>query len=79
MQQKNHVERYMGTVSVGAKGQIVIPKAVRTMFDIKPGDELLLLADTTRGIALPTPKKTAAIKDRAFDDEDIGIKEGDPT
>ncbi|MBK8420654.1 AbrB/MazE/SpoVT family DNA-binding domain-containing protein [Candidatus Villigracilis saccharophilus] len=39
-------------VKVGEKGQIVIPKAAREMFDIKPGDTLLLLADTKRGIAI---------------------------
>ena len=34
------------------KGQIVIPKAARDMFNIKPGDTLLLLADDKRGIAI---------------------------
>ena len=41
------------TVRVGEKGQIVIPKEAREMFDIKPGDTLLLLADRQRGIAIP--------------------------
>lgn len=44
--------RYMCTVKVGEKGQIVIPKPARDMFSIKPGDTLLLLADKNRGIAL---------------------------
>ena len=44
--------RYIGSVNVGAKGQIVIPKEVRDMFDIKPGDTLVLLADSERGIAI---------------------------
>lgn len=49
--------KYAGTVTVGAKGQIVIPKEVRDMFGIQPGDALILLADRERGIALP-PKET---------------------
>ncbi|HML49459.1 MAG TPA: AbrB/MazE/SpoVT family DNA-binding domain-containing protein, partial [Clostridia bacterium] len=43
---------YMSCVKVGPKGQIVIPKEVRDMFGIQPGDSLLLLADSQRGIAL---------------------------
>lgn len=43
----------MTTVKVGPKGQIVIPAEVREMFGIAPGDQLLLLADTEQGIALP--------------------------
>lgn len=44
--------KYMCTVRVGEKGQIVIPKQAREMFSIQPGDSLLLLADVTRGIAI---------------------------
>ncbi len=45
-------DKYMGSVKVGPKGQIVIPKEARDMFGIQPGDTLLLLADSTRGIAI---------------------------
>ncbi len=41
-----------GTVKVGEKGQIVIPKQARDVFDIKPGDSLLVLGDITQGIAI---------------------------
>ena len=51
---------FMGTVKLGPKGQIVIPKEVREMFGIRSGDSLLLLADIERGIALP-PKEQADI------------------
>ena len=44
--------RDLCTVKIGEKGQIVIPKNMRDMFDIKPGDSLLLLADKARGIAI---------------------------
>ncbi len=33
------------SVTVGTKGQIVIPKEARDLFDIHPGDSLLVLAD----------------------------------
>ena len=46
--------RYMSAVKLGPKGQIVIPKEVRDMFGVGPGDSLLLLADVRRGIALQT-------------------------
>lgn len=46
-------KRYAGTVTVGTKGQIVIPKEVREMFAIAPGDTLMVLADPEKGIALP--------------------------
>ncbi len=45
-------DKYMGSVKVGPKGQIVIPKEAREMFNIQPGDILLLLADVERGIAI---------------------------
>lgn len=41
-----------GTVKVGEKGQIVIPKEARDLFNIKPGDTLLLLGDEAQGIAI---------------------------
>ncbi|MCH3972476.1 MAG: AbrB/MazE/SpoVT family DNA-binding domain-containing protein [Oscillospiraceae bacterium] len=40
------------TVKVGEKGQIVIPKAMRDLLQIEPGDTLLVLADKKRGMAI---------------------------
>ena len=45
--------KYAWTATVGEKGQIVIPKQARALFNIKPGDTLLLLGDEKRGIAIP--------------------------
>jgi len=44
--------KFIATVKVGEKGQIVIPKGARDIFGIKPGDTLLLLADKDQGIAI---------------------------
>ena len=41
-----------GMVRIGEKGQIVIPKKARDIFDLHPGDQLLVLGDEERGIAL---------------------------
>ena len=63
---KEH-NKYMGSVKVGAKGQIVIPKEVRDMFEITPGDTLLLLADSEKGIAIERYGVFAKIADAIFD------------
>ncbi len=44
--------KYVGICKVGEKGQIVIPKEVRNIFDIKPGDSVIVLCDKEKGIAL---------------------------
>ena len=40
-----------GTVKVGERGQIVIPREARDKFDIKAGDTLLVLGDEKWGVA----------------------------
>ena len=49
--------KYAWTVTVGTKGQIVIPKEAREVFGIPPGDHLLILADVNQGMAIP-PKES---------------------
>ena len=41
-----------GTVTVGEKGQIVIPVKARRIFNIKPGDDLMVLGAENQGLAL---------------------------
>ncbi len=41
-----------GIVKVGERGQMVIPKLARRVFDIGPGDRLLVLGDKNKGIAI---------------------------
>jgi AbrB family looped-hinge helix DNA binding protein len=38
-----------GTVAVGERGQIVIPKKARDIFQINPGDSLMILGDEALG------------------------------
>ncbi|MFM7172609.1 MAG: AbrB/MazE/SpoVT family DNA-binding domain-containing protein [Caldilinea sp.] len=44
--------KYAWTAKVGEKGQIVIPKEARDVFNIQPGDTLILLGDEQQGIAI---------------------------
>lgn len=45
-----------GMVKVGEKGQIVIPSKARKIFDIQPGDNLIVLGDEAQGLALMKEK-----------------------
>lgn len=66
MKGKEKSGKFMSSVKVGPKGQIVIPKEVRDMFGISPGDTLLLLADSEKGIALERYGVFAKIADAIF-------------
>ena len=55
--------KYAWMVKIGEKGQFVIPKEARDIFELNPGDEILVLGDTQRGIAiLPKAKQQDTIK-----------------
>lgn len=56
--------RYMATVKVGSKGQIVIPQKARELLQLSPGDMLLIRADSTLGIAI----QPLAMVNDLFDD-----------
>ncbi len=58
-----HEGKYAWMVKIGEKGQFVIPKEARDLFDLQPGDEILVLGDKERGIAiLPKAKQQDYIK-----------------
>ena len=58
--------KYAWTVKVGEKGQFVIPKEARDVFNIKPGDTLIVLADIDKGIAIPPKNMFANLMDTIF-------------
>lgn len=58
--------KHAWSVTVGTKGQIVIPKEARDLFDIKPGDTLLMLADDALGIAIPPKTEFEMMAGRIF-------------
>ena len=66
--------KYAWTATVGEKGQIVIPKQAREIFDIKPGDTLLLLGDEKRGIAIPPKGAFTELFGAAFDGQEDGTR-----
>lgn len=45
-------DNYMSIAKVGKKGQIVIPKEIRDMFNIKTDDTVLLICNRKEGISL---------------------------
>lgn len=58
-----HDGKYAWMVKIGERGQFVIPKEARDMFDLQPGDEILVLGDKEKGIAiLPKAKQQDAVK-----------------
>ena len=58
----------MTSVRLGPKGQIVIPKEVREMFGLDVGDQLVLLADRKKGVALQTTDKLNPMMRRVFEE-----------
>lgn len=56
-------EKFAWMVKIGEKGQFVIPKEARELFDLQPGDDILVLGDKERGVAiLPREKQQEYIK-----------------
>lgn len=57
-----------GVVRVGENGQVVLPAKARKVFDINPGDNLIVLGDESQGIAI--------VKQQSFFEfaSELGIK-----
>ncbi|MCR4807575.1 MAG: helix-turn-helix domain-containing protein [Lachnospiraceae bacterium] len=53
-----------GMVTVGDKGQIVIPAKARKLFDINPGDQMVVLGDENQGIAIMKSNYFLALADQ---------------
>ena len=62
-------DKFVGISKVGEKGQIVIPKEARDMFDIRPGDSIIVLCDKSRGIALLKADTIDDLSDKVFPKE----------
>ena len=60
-------DKYVGIAKVGEKGQIVIPAEARKMFDINPGDSIIVLCDKSKGIALVKSEVVEDLTDNIFD------------
>ena len=68
--------KYAWSVTIGAKGQLVIPKEARDVFGILPGDTLLLLGDKDRGLAIPPKPAIHTAFEHIFRDIASNGKEG---
>ena len=53
---KQNSQRVFGTAKVGDRGQIVIPKEARELFDIRPGDTLLIVGESDTGLVISRPE-----------------------
>ena len=63
-----HEGKYAWMVKIGEKGQFVIPKEARELFSLHPGDEILVLGDEKRGIAVLPKEQQKEYITRIFSD-----------
>lgn len=64
---KGNTRRVFGTAKVGDRGQIVIPKEARELFQIQPGDTLLILGEEDTGLIVSRPEVLSDIASKLFD------------
>lgn len=58
--------KYAWVVKIGERGQFVIPKEARDLFDLQPGREILVLGDAERGLAILPRSEQAEMIARLF-------------
>ena len=68
--------KYAWLVKIGERGQFVIPKEARELFGLRPGDEILVLGDIDRGIAIPAKAQQQAYIARLFSRTEDGEEKG---
>lgn len=73
---ENPKDQYMWIVKVGEKGQFVIPKEARDVFNINPGDTLIVLGDAEQGMAIPPKGAFQGILNQMFGDNTSPKKDG---
>ena len=61
---KANTRRVFGTAKVGDRGQIVIPKEAREMFNLQPGDTLLILGESDAGLIVSRPEALNDLADK---------------
>ena len=66
---KGNSKRVFGTAKVGDRGQIVIPKEARELFNIKPGDTLLILGEENKGLIVSRPELLRDLADEIFESD----------
>ncbi len=59
-------EKYAWMVKIGERGQFVIPKEARELFDLQPGMSILVLGDKKRGLAILPRQQQGAFIERIF-------------
>ena len=64
---KGNSRRVFGTAKVGDRGQIVIPKEARELFNIQPGDTLLILGEEDTGLIVSRPETLSDLAAQIFD------------
>ncbi len=67
---KGPSRRVFGTAKVGDRGQIVIPKEARELFNIQPGDTLLIVGEEGKGLIVSRPEVLSSIADQIFETTD---------